>query len=177
MSDTIGAIAKLHADHERAATPIQHLIERSTEWLAKPRFIGTFTVFVAAWLGIVGLQVLFYGRSFDPPPFNLLQGALTVWAVYMTALILSTQRHAAQLAGHREQLTLELATLAEQKSAKTIALLEEIRRDNPQLPDRVDEEADAMAQCVDPEAVLQAITDTIEGKNPKSPTDGTLQNE
>ena len=160
MSDTIGAIAKLHADHERAATPIQRLIETSTEWLAKPRFIGTFTLFVAGWLGIVGLQMLFYGSSFDPPPFNLLQGVLTVMAVYMTALILSTQRRAGQLASHREQLTLELATLAEQKSAKTIALLEEIRRDNPELPDRVDDEADAMAESVDPESVLQAIIHT-----------------
>ena len=160
MSDTIGAIAKLHADHERAATPVQRLIERSTEWLAKPRFIGAFTLFVAAWVAIVGLQTMFYGSSFDPPPFNLLQGVLTVMAVYMTALILSTQRRAGQLASHREQLTLELATLSEQKSAKTIALLEEIRRDNPLLPNRVDEDAIAMSESVDPESVLKAIIHT-----------------
>ena len=162
MSDTIGAIAKLHADHERQATPIQRLIEKTTEWLGKPRFLGEFTVFVVGWVSIVGLQMKFYGSSFDPPPFNLLQGILTVLAVYITSLILSTQRRAGQLASHREQLTLELATLAEQKSAKTIALLEEIRRDNPLLPNRVDEDADAMAETVDPEAVLHAIIQTQE---------------
>ena len=160
MSDTIGAIAKLHADHERAASPIQRLIERTTEWLAKPRFLGEFTLFVAGWISFVGLQMKLYGTSFDPPPFNLLQGVLTVLAVYITSLILSTQRRAGQLASHREQLTLELATLAEQKSAKTIALLEEIRRDNPLLPNRVDEDAAAMAETVNPEAVLQAIIQT-----------------
>lgn len=162
MSDTISAIAKLHADHERAASPIQRLIERTTEWLGKPRFLGEFTLFVAGWVSIVELQMKFYGSSFDPPPFNLLQGILTVLAVYITALILSTQRRAGQLASHREQLTLELATLAEQKSAKTIALLEEIRRDNPLLPNRVDDDADAMAETVDPEAVLQSIIQTQE---------------
>ncbi len=162
MSDTISAIAKLHADHERAASPIQRLIEKTTDWLGKPRFLGQFTIFVAGWLGIVGLQMKFYGRSFDPPPFNLLQGILTVLAVYITALILSTQRRAGQLASHREQLTLELATLAEQKSAKTIALLEEMRRDNPLLPDREDKDAEAMAETADPEAVLQAIIQTQE---------------
>ena len=162
MSDTISAIAKLHADHERAASPIQRLIERTTEWLGKPRFLGEFTLFVAGWVSIVGLQMKFYGSSFDPPPFNLLQGILTVLAVYITALILSTQRRAGQLASHREQLTLELATLAEQKSAKTIALLEEIRRDNPLLPNRLDEDADAMAQTADPEAVLKSIINTQE---------------
>lgn len=169
MSDTIGAIAKLHADHERAASPVQRLIEKTTGWLAKPRFLGEFTLFVAGWLSIVGLQMKFYGSSFDPPPFNLLQGILTVLAVYITALILSTQRRAGQLASHREQLTLELATLAEQKSAKTIALLEEIRRDNPLLPNRVDEDAEAMAETVDPEEVLQAIIHTqAELKEPKA---------
>ena len=162
MSDTISAIAKLHADHERAASPIQRLIERTTEWLGKPRFLGEFTLFVAGWVSIVGLQMKFYGSSFDPPPFNLLQGILTVLAVYITALILSTQRRAGQLASHREQLTLELATLAEQKSAKTIALLEEIRRDNPLLPNRLDKDADAMAQTADPEAVLKSIINTQE---------------
>lgn len=162
MSDTISAIAKLHADHERAASPIQRLIERTTEWLGKPRFLGEFTLFVAGWVSIVGLQMKFYGSSFDPPPFNLLQGILTVLAVYITALILSTQRRAGQLASHREQLTLELATLAEQKSAKTIALLEEIRRDNPLLPNRLDKDADAMAQTADPESVLRSIINTQE---------------
>ena len=162
MSDTISAIAKLHADHERAASPIQRLIERTTEWLGKPRFLGEFTLFVAGWVSIVGLQMKFYGSSFDPPPFNLLQGILTVLAVYITALILSTQRRAGQLASHREQLTLELATLAEQKSAKTIALLEEIRRDNPLLPNRLDKDADAMAKTADPEAVLKSIINTQE---------------
>ena len=162
MSDTIAAIAKLHADHERAATPIQRLVEKTTESFAKPRFLAVFSVFVAAWVGLAEWQLRHNGRSFDPPPFNLLQGVLTVLAVYMTALILATQRRAGQLAGHREQLTLELATLSEQKSAKTIALLEEIRRDNPLLPDRVDEDAEAMSQSADPGSVLQAIIDTQE---------------
>lgn len=163
MSDTISAIAKLHADHERDATVIQHLMERTTDWFGKPRFVAVFTGFVAIWIAIVELESRLTGHSFDPQPYNLLQGVLTVLAVYMTALILSTQRRASRLADHREQLTLELATLAEQKSAKTIALLEELRRDSPHLPDRVDDEANAMSQSADPGSVLQAITDSIEG--------------
>ena len=126
----------------------------------------------AKWFDIV------YGRaasSFDPQPFNLLQGVLTVLAVYMTAVILSTQRRADELASHREQLTLELATLAEQKSAKTIALLEELRRDSPTLPNRVDEDADAMAASADPGSVLQAIIHSQAGLVESvggSPTEG-----
>ena len=50
-------------------------------------------------------------------------------ALYVTVLILTTQRRDDQLASYREQLTLELAILGEQKSAKIISLLEELRRD------------------------------------------------
>ena len=75
-------------------------------------------------------------------------------------LILTTQRREDQLAGYREQLTLELAILSEQKSAKIISLLEEMRRDSPTLRNRVDEEAAAMSVAADPQAVLDAIKET-----------------
>ena len=81
-------------------------------------------------------------------------------ALYVTVLILTTQRREDQLAGYREQLTLELAILGEQKSAKIIALLEEMRRDSPTLRNRVDEEAAAMSVAADPQAVLDAIKES-----------------
>ena len=75
-------------------------------------------------------------------------------------MILTTQRRQDQLAQHREQLTLELSILSEQKTAKIIQLMEEARRDNPGLRNRVDEEAAAMAIPADPQSVLNAIKET-----------------
>jgi uncharacterized membrane protein len=75
----------------------------------------------------------------------------------MTILILTTQRREDELASRREQMTLELAILNEQKSAKIIALLEEFRRDDPNLPDRVDHHAAALSTAADTEAVMEAI--------------------
>ena len=86
----------------------------------------------------------------DPPPFNWLQGLVGLLALYDTVLILITQRRDDLLASYREQLTLELAILGEQKAAKIIALLEEMRCDNPNLRDRVDVEAEAMSVPADP---------------------------
>lgn len=60
----------------------------------------------------------------------------------------------------REQLILELALLNEQKTAKVISLLEEFRRDIPIVDDRVDDQAEAMAEPADPEQVLAAIKET-----------------
>jgi uncharacterized membrane protein len=68
----------------------------------------------------------------------------------MTVLILSTQRRDDELASYREQLTLELAILGEQKSAKVIELLEELRRDDPTIRNRIDHDAAAMSAPADP---------------------------
>ncbi|MFZ3324820.1 MAG: hypothetical protein WA231_02530 [Methylocella sp.] len=82
------------------------------------------------------------------------------WAsLYTVVLILATQRREYQLAQLREQLTLE-PILSEQETAKVIQLLEESRRDNPLIRDRVDQEAEAIAQPADPQSVLDAIKET-----------------
>jgi Transaldolase/Fructose-6-phosphate aldolase len=51
-------------------------------------------------------------------------------ALYLAAMILMTQRHDDEMATRREQITLELAILSEQKSSKITALLEEFRRND-----------------------------------------------
>jgi uncharacterized membrane protein len=91
----------------------------------------------------------------------------------MVVLILGTQRHADLLAQHREMLTLQLTILSEQKTAKVIQLLEEVRRDNPHIRDRVDQEAEVMAQPADPQSVLDAIKETrADAKRPSDPANG-----
>ena len=162
IEDTIQAIAKLHADHHQESGTLQRLVDRLTGWIGRPRFIAGLTSVIALW--IVGnlAMALFGTPPWDEPPFAWLQGSLGLLALYVTILILTTQRREDQLAGYREQLTLELAILSEQKSAKIIALLEEMRRDSPTLKDRIDEEAAAMAVAADPQAVLDAIKESEE---------------
>ena len=54
-------------------------------------------------------------------------------------------------------MTLEVAMLAERKDAKIIELLEQLRRDHPNIADRVDEDATAMSQPTNAKAVVKAI--------------------
>jgi hypothetical protein len=75
---------------------------------------------------------------------------------YLAAMILMTQRHD-EMATRREQITLELAILSEQKSAKIIALLEEFRRNDPHQGNDRDEVAEALAEPTDGQVVLDAI--------------------
>lgn len=162
IEDTVQSIARLHAEHYQQATRLQRTVDHMTSLLGRPGFVGLLTVAVLVWvLGNLGARWIGW-QPLDPPPFAWLSGAVSLAALYMTALILATQRHEDQLAGHREQLTLELAILGEQKSAKIIGLLEEMRRDDPSLRNRVDHEAAAMSTPADPQAVLDAIKDSHE---------------
>jgi uncharacterized membrane protein len=86
-----------------------------------------------------------------------MQGAVALAALYMTVFILTTQRREDELASRHEQLTLELAMLSEQKAAKIIALLEELREDHPEIRDRVDKEAVAMSSPADSRSILEAL--------------------
>jgi uncharacterized membrane protein len=160
IEETIQAIARLHAAHHHESGPIHRWLDRMTDWLGRPRFIAIMSLLVALW-GAGNLIALARGaQAWDVPPFGWLQTVLGSMAFFVALIILATQRRADRLAEYREQLTLELAILSEQKSAKIIALLEEMRRDNPMLRKRVDEEAEAMAVAADPQAVLDAIKES-----------------
>lgn len=162
IEDTVNAIARLHAEHYEQASPLQKIVDRLTARAGRPEFIGVMTLIVFGWMAF-NVVLMYFGRQpLDEPPFSWLQGAVGLAALYMTALILTTQRREDQLASHREQLTLELAILSEQKAAKIIELMEELRRDDPTIRNRVDHEAAAMSMPADPQAVLDAIKDTHE---------------
>lgn len=160
IDETVRAIARLHAEHHRGASPLERTADRLTGVVGQPRFIGALTMVAGGWMAFNLLAPRLHWRAFDAPPFNGLATAASLLGVYVTVLILSTQRREAALAQLREQLTLELAILGDQKSAKTIQLLEELRRDSPHLPNRLDPEAQALSTPADPTSVFEAIKET-----------------
>ena len=162
IDDTIGAIARFSAEHHERALPLQRLLMRLTFGASHQLFVCVVLVAVAAWIAANLALPLLGLRAFDEPPFNYLQGLLGLAGLVIASLILATQRHDDELASHREQLTLELSILAEQKAAKIIELLEELRRDLPGVVNRVDVEADALSQSAEPETILAAIRDVQE---------------
>jgi uncharacterized membrane protein len=158
--ETVQATARLHSEHHQQATPVQRIAARMTAFVGCPTFLGILSVVVLLWIcGNIAASWLGY-QPWDEPPFTWLQTVSGVAALFVTSLILATQRRDDELAEYREQLTLDLAILSEQKSAKIIALLEEMRRDDPSLKNRVDQQAVAMSMPADPQSVLDAIRKT-----------------
>lgn len=164
IEQTVQAIARLHNAHEERATPLELLVDRLTALVARPAFIGAVLATVALWIGANLALRQAAGWTFDTPPFAWLQGAGTLAAILITTLILVSQRRKDELSELREQLTLELAIMTEQKCAKLIALMEEMRRDNPMMADRIDPEAEDMSTAADPEVVLEAFKGAKDGQ-------------
>jgi uncharacterized membrane protein len=160
IEETIRAIGKLQAEHHGRATPQQRAVRRLTDVLGRPAFLAGLAIVVAAWIGANLMSITLGYPPLDPPPFAWLNVAISLVSLFIVVLILGAQRHEDQLTQHRELLTLELAILSEQKTAKVIQLLEEVRRDNPLIHDRVDREAEVMAQPANPQSVLEAIKET-----------------
>jgi len=160
IEETIKAIARLHAEHRASATRHHRIVEGVTTLLGRPTFLIALTLFVIVWIGFNTLAPRLGFPALDPPPFAWLSGFSSLSSLYLVVVIVTTQRRDDRLARHRELLNLELAILTEQKTAKAIGLLEELRRDSPHVHDRVDPQAEVMAQPADPQTVLDAIKET-----------------
>ena len=102
-------------------------------------------------------------RALDRSPFPELELAISAVALAIALLILASQRRADRLADARERMTLELSLQSAQKVSKIIALLEELRRDSPNVPDRPDPEAMEMSSRRAETEVLEQNPDTTKG--------------
>src|ERR1700682_5451155 len=50
IEETIRSIAQLHARHHQNATPLQRVVDRTTDLLGRPRSIGVLTIIAAGWI-------------------------------------------------------------------------------------------------------------------------------
>lgn len=154
VEESVEAVVNFHREHYRRANGLQRGIDAVTERLGRPSAVIVLVLATATWAGLAAWRG---GGRVDQPWFAWLEFAATVASLLVAVLILVTQRREDQLADRRARLTLELALLADRRSAKIIALLEELRRDQPDIADRIDSESEDMSRPADPEAVLASI--------------------
>ena len=159
VAETVQAIALLHAEHHRKSTLAERVVDQATKFVGRPGFLLGIFALALLWMG-GNIWVRLGGEApLDPPPFAWLELVLTAVALLIAVMILTSQLRADRFANLREQMTLEATLLTEQKTRKIIELLEELRRDLPDVKDRQDLEAEQMAAKADPHEVLAVIED------------------
>jgi uncharacterized membrane protein len=155
IDQSVQAVTDVHRQHQQSATPLQRALAGIVSVLGRPWATLALILLVFAWMA----YNTWGPRPFDRPPFMILESAATLSALLLSALILATQRRDDLLANRRDELTLELALLNERKTAKVIALIEELRRDLPDVADRRDAESERMAMAQDARSMLEATPD------------------
>lgn len=161
IGETIETIIALRAKAEQNVSPHQRSVELITQLFGRPTFLYGLVIVICLWLLPNVLPAEWGILKFDPPPFEGLDKTIGIVSLLMTAGVLVRQSRQEYLAEQRAQLTLQLDLLTEQKIAKLIALLEELRRDLPNVADRYDPEAEAMQTAVNPHTVLETLEETL----------------
>ena len=165
IDHNIETIISLHMHAELKVDHHQRLLEHATAQLGRPRSFYLVLIAVVCWV-VSNLFAPRLGlRIFDPAPFAWLQGIVGLGALLMTILVLTTQNRQAKMAERRKHLDLQVNLIVEHKVSKLIALVEELRRDTPSVKDREDQEAEAMTEAVDPQAMFLALDETLEEAN------------
>ena len=162
ISQNIGAILDFYAREDQKMSRSQRIMERIGFFVGRPVFLGIILFFVACWI-LANVALRQAGMAeFDPAPFFWLQGIVGLGALLTATVVLSKQNRLAKLEEQRAHLDLKVNLLTEQKTAKLIDLLEELRRDLPNVKDRHDPEAAALQQSMNPELVLAALDERSE---------------
>jgi uncharacterized membrane protein len=162
VAETVEAVAKLHARREREVPGPQRSVEAFTAHLGRPGSVWAMAIVAGGWIAAnLALPVLGM-KPLEAPPFEWMQCACSLGALLMATAVLAAQNRQRRVSEEHAQLDLHINLLAEQKVAKIVSLLEELRRDMPNVSNREDAVAEAMTHAVDPRVVANALKETIE---------------
>jgi uncharacterized membrane protein len=156
----VEVIIGLDTQDKKSIPTHQRILEKIAETFGQPWFLYAELVFFVAWgtcsyLANIGLL------ASEFPKFDLHDQGIDVASLLISTGVLIYQTRQEQLSDQRSQLMLQLNLLTEQKIAKMIALLEELRADLPNVQDRQDLEAEMMQQAADPQVVLGVLQETL----------------
>jgi uncharacterized membrane protein len=114
-------------------------------------------ILVIAWVALNSWLMIVGGHPIDPPPFQGLQGAITLAALLVSTMVLTTQNRQHEGDSRRSRLALHMSMLTETEVTKLISLIEELRRDLPNVRNRRDPQAEEMQKPVDPTRVVEEM--------------------
>jgi uncharacterized membrane protein len=157
IDQNIESVAALRRRESESVSLSQRRVERLSRFIGRPVYLVALLGLVAGWI-VYNLTAASWGlKPFDAPPFEILDGILSLVALITTTIVLIAQNRQAKLEQQHAHLALQVNLLTEQKVTKLIHLIEELRRDLPMVKDRHDAQATAMQERADTARVVSAI--------------------
>jgi len=162
ISQNIETILAFYTREEQKISHSQRRLEHISGFVERPLYLGSILTFVSLWVLANVFARQFGLVAFDPAPFIWLQGIVSLGALLTATVVLIKQNRLAKIEEQRAQLDLQLNLLTEQKTTKLIDLIEELRRDLPNVKNRHDPKAAAFQQPTDPHQVLAELDEQRE---------------
>ena len=128
---------------------------------SRSQFLYGQVIFFALW-GFASHAMEPTLMRWDLPVMNLQEHGIDMAALLITTGVLVRQTQQDKIAERRSHLMLQINLLNEQKIAKVIELIEELRTDTPDVKDRNDWEAQIMQQSTDPQVVLNILQENLD---------------
>lgn len=153
----VHAVTEMQLQAEREINAHQRAVERATAALGRPAALYATLAFAVCWLIAIELGRWLGLGYWDPWPYHVLQGVIGLAALVVATMVLITQNRQQKLSERHMHLDLQVNLLTEQKVTKLIDLLEELRKDLPNVRNRRDAEVEALQQPTEPLMVAAAL--------------------
>jgi uncharacterized membrane protein len=157
LEQNIDSVLEVQKREWEQRSPSQRFVDRVSRYIGRPTYLIVLLGFVVAWIATNTLVARWGVTPIDPFPYQLLEGILTLAALISTTIVLIAQNRQTRIEQQHMHIALQLNLTTEQKVAKVINLIEELRRDLPMVKNRYDAQAASFAQKTDALQVLSAI--------------------
>ena len=157
LDQNIDSVLEVQKREWEQRSPSQRFVDRVSRYISRPLYLIVLLDLVIAWITANTLMPLWHVTPIDPFPYPLLEGLLTLAALISTTIVLIAQNRQTRIEQQHMHIALQLNLTTEQKVAKIINLIEELRRDLPMVRNRYDAQAASFAQKTDALQVLSAI--------------------
>jgi uncharacterized membrane protein len=162
--ENLELLTRFQDREEARVSGLQLAIERISRFFGSPAYFAFSLAFILMWIGINTLGMHEHWRHVDTAPFFWLQGLVCSNALLLTVAVLIRQDRMAHMAEHRAHLDLQINLLTEQKVAKILQIIDELRRDLTALRGRPDAEVTEMSKPADAHALMHAIKEKQEDR-------------
>jgi uncharacterized membrane protein len=166
LDQNIDSVLEVRKREHEQRSAAQRFVDRMSRIIGRPLYLLGLFGFAGAWIAFNVLAPQWGRTAFDPSPFPLLDGILSLAALITTTVVLIAQNRQTRIEQQHMHISLQVNLVTEQKVAKIINLLEELRRDLPMVKDRYDPQAASFAQETDALQVLTAIEEVGLTKDP-----------
>jgi uncharacterized membrane protein len=162
--ENLELLTRFKDGEEAKISGLQNVIERISRFFGSPSYFAFSVVFIVLWIAVNSFGVHAHWRHVDAPPFSWLQGLVSSNALLLTVAVLIRQNRMAHVAEHRAHLDLQINLLTEQKVAKILQIIDELRPDLPAQRAGTDAEVTELSKPADAHTLMHAIKEKQEDR-------------